>query len=123
MFMTDNRASRRRFLVATITFSGFAATALPVEILRSSAAWAAGAGEGDTGDLADLATLARTLFPYEALPDSVYTEVIDAVLTMTAADPASRNLLQSVEDQLDPSVELGEHATCRVRRWLPRPTP
>jgi len=94
---TMKRVARRRYLLSAVTFCGLAATPIPVMLLRSGVAWAAAGSEGT----AAMAALARTLFPYGGLPDSVYAEVIGEVLAITAADPASRNLLQSLEDELD----------------------
>jgi len=94
--MNDKQTSRRRFLVAAITFSAVA-TNFPVLWLKSSAAWAE--SEDDSG--ATLTRMARLLFPHDGIEDSVYAAVMSAVLTATADDPTMTSVLESAEVALD----------------------
>lgn len=102
--MNDKQTTRRKFLVAALTFSGAATSSLGISFLRSSAAWAASADDAD--NLAAMGRLAQLLFPHEGLADSVYGEVIGEVLTWTASDPSTAGLLSVAEEALNTS--LGE---------------
>ncbi|MDH3613252.1 MAG: hypothetical protein OES10_08210 [Gammaproteobacteria bacterium] len=97
--MNDKQTTRRRFLVAALTFSGVASGSLGISFLRSSAAWAAATDDAD--NLAVMGRLAQLLFPHDGLADSVYGEVIGEVLATTAADPATDGLLAVAEEALD----------------------
>jgi hypothetical protein len=108
--MIDEQNNRRRFLVAAVTFAGLASAPIPVAVIRSSAAWANDVSVTGSGNLLTMAKLARRLFPYADLPDSVYTKVISEVLSMTAGDPASRNLLESTIDELDARQDGAWHS-------------
>ena len=100
--MNDKQTTRRKFLVATLTFSGVASGSLGISLLRSSAAWAA---ETDSSEnLAAIGRLAQLLFPHDGLAFEVYAEVIGEVLGMTAADPATAGLLSVAEDALNTSL-------------------
>jgi hypothetical protein len=100
--MNDKQTTRRRFLVAALTFSGVASSSLGISFLRSSAAWAA--DEASVDNLAAMGRLAQLLFPHEGLPSDVYAEVIGEVLAMTAADPATDGLLNIAEGALDSAL-------------------
>ena len=102
--MNDKQTTRRKFLVAALSFSGVAAGSLGISFLRSSAAWAA--SEEDAENLATMGRVAQLLFPHEGLADSVYGEVIGEVLTWTASDPSTEGLLNIAEEALNTS--LGE---------------
>lgn len=99
--MQTTQTTRRRFLVAAITFSGLASVPSSLSWIGSSAAWA----ETDGEKLGAMAKLARLLFPHAELPDEVYAEVIDEVLAWTAADPATDGLLAAAEQALDTKAE------------------
>jgi hypothetical protein len=101
MPMIARQTRRRRFLVAAISLAGLGATPLPVAILRSSAAWANSDAGEDSAQLMAMTKLARHLFPYDRLADSVFAEVLGEVLAITVADPSTEKLLQSLEDKLD----------------------
>ena len=77
--MGQSAFSRRRFLVAAITFSGVATGAT---FLRASNAWAQ-SGDGPT---AEMIRLARRMFPHDGVSDDVFAEILDDALGATAAD-------------------------------------
>jgi hypothetical protein len=108
--MNDKQTTRRRFLVAALTFSGVASSSLGISMLRSSAAWAESAD--DTDSLAAMGRMAQLLFPHPGLDDSVYGEVIGEVLAITAADPATAGLLGIAAEALDAQQD---------RAWLDVP--
>ena len=98
--MNKKQTTRRRFLVAAITFSTVAATAPTSLWLGHSAAWAQSTDPAD--ELTNvLAHLARLLFPHDGLADETYANVIGGVLTATAEDPAMTEVLHSAELALD----------------------
>ncbi len=98
--MTGAQSTRRRFLVAALTFSTIAATTPTHLWFESSTAWAQSADPTD--ELTDaLAHLARLLFPHDGLADEIYANVIGGVLTATANDPAMTEVLHSAEAALD----------------------
>ncbi len=119
--MNDKQTTRRRFLLAALTFSGVASSSLGMSLLRSSAAWAASTDDAD--DLAAMGRFAQLLFPHEGLADNVYGEVIAEVLATTAADPATQGILSTAEQTLDAAqdrswVELDEASQIAVMRKL-----
>jgi hypothetical protein len=97
--MNDTQATRRRFLVAALTFSGVASSSLGLSLLHYSIAWAESADNAD--GLAAMGRLAQLLFPHPGLDDSVYGSVIGEVLAITAADPATAGLLGIAEEALN----------------------
>lgn len=97
--MNDKQTTRRKFLVAALTFSGVASSSLGISLLRSSTAWAEATNDAD--NLAAIGQLARLLFPHEGLADAVYGTVVGEVLAITAADPATAGLLGIAEDALN----------------------
>ena len=98
--MTKMQTTRRRFLVAAITFSTVAASTSGSLWLRSSAAWAQTNDADD--DLTEvLLRMARLLFPHDGLADEVYAGVVGGVLAVTASDPAMSEVLRSAESVLD----------------------
>jgi hypothetical protein len=98
--MTDMQTTRRRFLVAAITFSTVAAGTSSSLWLKSSAAWAQ-ANDAD-GDLTEvLVRMARLLFPHDGLADEVYAGIIGGALAVAASDPAMSEVLRSAESVFD----------------------
>jgi len=95
--MNDSQLSRRRFLLATLTFSTVAVTG--ASWLRGAAAWAS------STDGATLARFGRLLFPHDGLADKVYAEVMDNVLMALAANPATETMLSIAEDALNSQQE------------------
>lgn len=101
--MNDKQTTRRRFLLAALTFSGVASGSVGISLLRSSAAWAA--SDVDLEELSAMGRFAQLLFPHEGLPDTVYGDVISEVLEMTAADPSTQELLSLAERALNGAQE------------------
>lgn len=85
--------TRRRLILASLAFSTVAVGG--VSGLRAGAVWAR------YQDDETLAPFARRLFPHEGLPDDVYADVMGNVLRSLAADPASAEILDTVEAALD----------------------
>ena len=87
--MNRGEASRRRFLVATIAYSGLISTGMGAALLRAGSAWA----QSENEDSDELARMARLLFPHDAIADNVYAEVIDDILTAAADDAGLTGML------------------------------
>jgi hypothetical protein len=100
--MNDKQTTRRKFLVAALTFSGVASSSLGMTFLRSSATWAADADASE--NLVAMGRLAQLLFPHAGLATEVYAEVVGEVLAITAADPATDGILSVAEDALNTSL-------------------
>lgn len=94
--MISQRSSRRRFLVAAISCSGLLSTGLGAALLRASSAWAQ-----SSGNAKDLARMARLLFPFDAIDDDVYAEIIDGILTDSANDAAMSGMLDEAVSALN----------------------
>ncbi len=101
--MNQGEASRRRFLVATITYSGLISTGLGAALFRAGSAWAQSA----KGNADELVRMARLLFPHDAIADDVYAEVIDDVLTAAADDAGLMALLDDAVAALN-AVQGGD---------------
>jgi hypothetical protein len=86
--MRDNSLTRRRFLVAAVTFSGVATGAA---LLGASRAWA----QGSAGPDAAMTRLARLMFPHDGVPNEVYADILDDALGATAADGAFADTLDA----------------------------
>jgi hypothetical protein len=80
--MATQKATRRRFLVAAITYSGLISTGVGTSLLRASHAWA----QSPSSNTDILARMARLLFPHDAIADDVYAEVMDDILAAAVAD-------------------------------------
>jgi hypothetical protein len=89
--MNRGETSRRRFVVATIAYSGLLASGMGATLLRASTAWAQSA----KGHADELARMARLIYPHDSIADDVYAEVIDDILS-AAADDAS--LMETLGD-------------------------
>jgi hypothetical protein len=81
--MTQGNNSRRRFLVATIAYSGLISAGAGTALFRAGAAWAQSSEKG----AAELVRLARLLYPHDGVADDVYLEVIEGVLSDSTNDP------------------------------------
>lgn len=81
--VSQSTTTRRRFLVATIAFSGATAGTIGPAALRFGSAWAQ-SGDPTTFDV--LVRLARLLLPHEGLADEVYAAVLDDALAAAADD-------------------------------------
>lgn len=94
--ISTHDAMRRRFLLAAILGSGAAASGLTLSMLSAARAEAAGPDSSE----AALAGMARQLCPHE-VPPSVYTEIMDSILTAAAADTQLRSSLDRALSALD----------------------
>jgi len=91
--MGNRELTRRRFLVAAITFSG---AAVGTSILSASSAWAQSGAKPD----ASMIRLGRLMFPHDGVPDDVFIEILDDALAATAADGAFAAALDAAADAL-----------------------
>ena len=87
--MATQKATRRRFLVATIAYSGLISTGMGAALLRAGSAWA----QSTNSSAAELARMARLLFPHDGIGDAAYAEVIDSILTDVANDASMMDML------------------------------
>lgn len=86
--MIKGELSRRRFLLASITFSGLVTSGIGAALLRPVSVWAQ-----DGGNQEALARMARLLFPHDGVADGVYAEVVDGILTDATNDASLQGLL------------------------------
>ena len=96
--MNDTQTTRRRFLLAAVTFSSVATLLPGSSWLGYSTAWA-DAGEDEISD--DLVGLARLLFPHDGLADSTYAKVLGSVLATLAANTETAELVDDLGAMLD----------------------
>ena len=96
--MSDSNITRRRFIVAAITFTGFASG---VSMLRLSEAWAQSDADPGQDTLDGMIRVARLLYPHDSISDAVYAEVLDGVLAATAIDASFADTLKTAEAALD----------------------
>jgi hypothetical protein len=96
--MSEKPTSRRRFIVAALTFSTVSALVPGQSWLRSSAAWAESVDPAETDAMA---RMARLLFPHDGMPDRIYADVISKVFDNFAGDSATENLLTTAVQALD----------------------
>jgi len=93
--MPDQENTRRKILVAAITYSGLTASGLGTAMLSAGTAWAQ-SSEATTNDAAAmLARMARLLYPHAGIGDDMYLAVIESILTQTASDPAMTKTLDA----------------------------
>jgi hypothetical protein len=96
--MIDEKSTRRRFLVATVTFSGLLYTGVGASIFRASAAWAQSPSEIGASNLG---RFARLLYPHAEISDTVYADVIGAVLAAAANDASLSQAIEETFARLD----------------------
>ena len=82
--MVDRESTRRRFLVAAITYSGMLSSGIGLSVLRTSSAWAKASAPEDE---ATLGRFARLLYPHNAIGDEVYAQVMGSILATVAENP------------------------------------
>ena len=99
--MNDKKTTRRRFLVASIAFSGCAFGTMGASMLRISATWAESRGNVDRETLNAMIRMARMLFPHDVLSDEIYGDVLDSALSGAATDPSFAESLNAAEKALD----------------------
>ena len=91
--MRDRTLTRRRFLVAAITFSG---VATGTTLLSASKAWAQSADGPDAAML----RLSRLMFPHDGVSDEVFADILDDALGATAADGSFAATLDAAANAL-----------------------
>ncbi len=91
--MNHGELCRRRFLVATIAYSGLISAGAGTALFRAGTVWAQSPDEG----AAELVRLARLLYPHDGVADDVYIEVIDGI----SSDPANGPVLDSAMTALN----------------------
>jgi hypothetical protein len=89
--MNPTAWTRRRFLVAALSFSG-AAASQGTALLVGAQAWAS---DGEVR--AALVRVARLLYPHDALDDATYAEVLDQAMAQVADDALFDALLGEAE--------------------------
>ena len=101
--MNDSITSRRRFLVAAITFSGLAGSTVGAPFLGLSKAWAQSENEygSDAQANAAMVRLARLLYPYDSIDDDVYRDVLNLAMSATASDETFAALLDTAAAALN----------------------
>ena len=113
--MLHPNASRRKFLVGAIAFSGLAACSGGPSAVRLGNALAQPSDQLDQGTREATVRMARLLYPHDAISDGVYEEAIDQALTSVASDDAFTEALQAAEEALNAQqaanfVDLDEEA-------------
>lgn len=99
--MKESTASRRRFIVASIAFSGLVSGTFGPSVLRLGKAWAQSDDDLERSTLNAMVRMARLLYPHDAISDEVYAEVLDQALTATAGDDSFAAVLRAAEDALN----------------------
>ncbi len=95
--MNKGETSRRRFLVATIAYSGLISTGMGAALLRASTAWAQSAN----GNADELTRIARLLYPHDGIADAVYADVMDSILSASADDASMTDTLNQAVTALN----------------------
>ena len=113
--MLHPNASRRKFLVGAIAFSGVAACARDSSPVQLSNAFAQPSDQLDQSTREAMVRMARLLYPHDAISDGVYEEAFDQALTSVASDDAFTEALQAAEEALNAQqaanfVDLDEEA-------------
>lgn len=93
--MHDSTTTRRRFLVAAISLAGMTGG------LRAGRAWAQDGSDLEAESRRLLAAAARRLYPHDAIPNAVYSAVIDGALASAATDDALVDAFAAMEAALD----------------------
>ena len=95
--MNKAETSRRRFLIAVIAYSGLISTGMGAALLRASTAWAVSAN----GNADELTRIARLLYPHDGIADAVYADVMDGILSDSAADASMMDTLNQAVTALN----------------------
>jgi hypothetical protein len=89
---------RRKFLMAAVLGSGAAASGLTLSVLTAARAWAEASSSASTGPA--LAKMARLMCPHD-VPESVYVEVMDSILSAALSDPGLDRKMDQALSALD----------------------
>ena len=95
--MNHGDVSRRKFLVATIAYSGLISTGMGTALFRASSAWA----QSSVGSADELTQMARLLFPHDDIADDVYAEVVNGILSDAASDSSLSDTLATAVNALN----------------------
>lgn len=104
--MNDSITSRRRFLVAAITFSGLAGSTVGAPFPGLSKAWAQSVNGGDEEMNAAMVRMARLLYPHDSIADDVYRDVLNLAMSATAIDGSFAAILDIAFDALNASQSV-----------------
>ena len=115
--MDDRNTTRRRFLVAAISFSGLISTGTGTALLRASSVWAQSSGRMGEDSARALARMARLLYPHAGIEDEVYAEIIDGILSDAANDSTMTAALDSAIPALN-AVQTGDWFELGVERQV-----
>jgi len=99
--MLHPNASRRKFLVGVIAFSGVAACTRGPSPVQLSTAFTQPSDQLDQGTRQAMVRMARLLYPHDAISDEVYVEVLDQALASTAEDEGLADTLKVTEETLN----------------------
>ena len=105
--MNDSITSRRRFLVAAITFSGLAGSTVGAPFFGLSKAWAQSVNGGDEETHAAMVRMARLLYPHDSISDDVYMDVLNLAMSATASDGSFAALLDTAAAALNANQSAG----------------
>lgn len=97
--MPRSASTRRRFLAATLAFSGLSVTGALAPLFSPAAAMAAAVGNRSARET--LAKVARYLYPHDSLSDAVYLDVVDGVLDAASVSSAVSAALDTLLASLD----------------------
>ena len=115
--MIDNKTTRRRFLVAAITFSACASSTFGPSALRLSTAWAESHSDLDEDTMNGMVRMARLLFPHDSMSDEFYAGVLDHALASTASDSSFAEILKAADAALN-SAKPGKWADLDEQQQL-----
>ena len=99
--MLHPNASRRKFLVGAIAFSGLAACTRGSSPVQLSTAFNQPSDQIDQGTWESIVRMARLLYPHDAISDEVYVEVLNQALASTAEDEGLADTLKTTEETLN----------------------
>jgi hypothetical protein len=121
--MNDSKTSRRRFLVAAITFSGLAGSTAGAPFLGLSKAWAQSENSSDAQANAAMVRMARVLYPHDAIADDVYMDVLNLAMSATASDGSFAAILDTAAAALNANqsadfIDLDEAAQIAALRSI-----
>lgn len=103
--MDPHQLTRRRFVVSVVALSGAVGVALRPDLFAVSRAWAESSAPLDPALRDTMVRMARLLYPHDALPDTVYAEILDQALSDLAASEEFTAQLEAAAAALDAGVD------------------
>jgi hypothetical protein len=76
--MEKVQQDRRRFLTATLVFSGLAIGGIGAQVIGMSKAWASDPTDSETKKV--MLQMVKQMYPHDELSDEVYSEVLEQIL-------------------------------------------